>query len=80
MATRDFSATPLTSTTLEGGFLEMATALNAAEVNDTTAPNQIQLTVNTDNQTVSINATIPASFAVDASGNLTITATEYIGV
>lgn len=78
MASRDFSTSPLSASTIEGGFVELATALNALEVAQTDAPNNLQLTVNTDNGTVQINATLPVSFNANADGKLEITPTEYL--
>ena len=80
MATRDFSTTPLVSGTLEGGFLELATLLQKAEVADSAAPNNIQLNINTDTGVASITASIPVSLDTDASGNTSLTAVEYVGV
>lgn len=80
MAARDFTTNPLTSTTLEGAFLEVATLLNKEEVSNLDSPNNIQLQVNTDNGVVSITANIPVSFGTTSSGELQVTSTEYIGV
>lgn len=72
---------PLKSTTLEGAFLEMAFLLQSGEVNmnnkGIAAANFINITADTDNESVSISATIPIFFGATGYGG-SIAAAEYM--
>jgi len=71
----------LQSTTLEGAFLEMAFLLQSGEVNlnnkGVAAANFINITANTDEESVNITATIPMYFGASKHGG-TIAAAEYM--
>ena len=72
---------PLKSTTLEGAFLEMAFLLQSGEVNmnnkGIAAANFINITANTDEELVNIQATIPIFFGATGHGG-SIAAAEYM--
>lgn len=67
------------STTLEGQFLEIAAALQSAEqaVTGDTQPNNIQLTIDSDDNEASVTAALPVAIANNA-GKLEVTAEAYI--
>lgn len=67
------------STTLEGQALEVFAALQSAEQASTAdnPPNNVQLTIDTDDNQASLTATLPVGVSNNA-GKLEVTATEYI--
>jgi hypothetical protein len=71
----------LQSTTLEGAFLEMAFLLQSGEVNlnnkGVAAANFINITADTNNESVNISATIPIYFGATGHGG-SIAAAEYM--
>lgn len=68
-----------TATTLEGQLWELAIRTQNAELADTTNnPNNIQTTIDTENRTVSITFTAPATFAVSSAGALVASPTAYL--
>lgn len=71
----------LQSTTLEGAFLEMAFLLQSGEVNlnnkGVAAANFINITANTDNQSVNVSATVPIFFGAAGRGG-SVAAAEYM--
>ena len=72
---------PVQSNTLEGAFLEMAFLLQSGEVNlsnkGIAASNFINITSDSDNLSVSINATMPIYFGACGKGE-SIAAAEYM--
>ena len=76
-----FNPNDLTATTLEGAFVQIAQLLQGAEqtydlAEGETRQNRVNLSVNTDQSTMSITATLPITAAVSGSG-VTYSATEY---
>lgn len=71
----------LQSTTLEGAFAEMAFLLQSGEINLTNkgvaASNFINITCDTDNQSLNINATVPIYFGACGRGG-SVAAAEYM--
>lgn len=71
----------LQSTTLEGAFLEMAFLLQSGEINlsnkGVSSANFINITADTDNALVNINATIPIYFGAFNQGG-SVVAAEYM--
>ena len=69
-----------TATTLEGQLWEIALKTQLAElaIPVETRPNNIQTTVDTENQTVSITFSVPATFSVSAAGALVAIPTAYL--
>lgn len=71
----------LESTTLEGAFLEMAFLLQSGEINlnnkGVAAANFINITADTDNESVNISATMPIFFGSCGRGG-SVAAAEYM--
>lgn len=71
----------LQSTTLEGAFLEMAFLLQSGEINlankGVAASNFINITSDTDENSVTVNATVPIYFGACGKGG-SIAAAEYM--
>ncbi len=73
------AAIETTATTLEGQLWEVALKVQIAELADTTNnPNNIQTTIDTENQTVSVTFTAPATFTVSNAGALVAAPTPYL--
>ena len=70
-------ATDIKSSTIEGGLLEIAQLLQAAEQAVTPAVNRIQITYNTDTNLVSITASLPIAATVGSTGKIEFVATPY---
>lgn len=72
---------PLTSTTLEGAFLELAFLLQSAEVNinnkGIAAANFINITSDSDTESVNVTATMPIFFGSSGRGG-SVAAAEYM--
>jgi hypothetical protein len=67
------------ATTLEGQLWELALRVQLAEKADTTNnPNNIQASVDTENQLISITFSAPASFTVNSAGALVASPTAYL--
>ncbi len=68
------------STTLEGQLWEVALRVQVAElaVDPATRPNNVTTTIDTENQTVSVTFTSPATFSVSAGGALVAAPTAYL--
>ncbi|MEM7554082.1 MAG: hypothetical protein AAF378_08275 [Cyanobacteria bacterium P01_A01_bin.84] len=75
-----FAQTDLSSTNQPAALLELATQLQASElaVPEETRPNNLTIAIDAEEGTASITATIPVTFALDSSGQLVVTATDYI--
>lgn len=76
------AADEIKSTTKENGLLEAAQLLQAAEQayvppQGATAPNRVQVAVNTDAKTVTVTATLPITFTSDSTGKMVIAADTY---
>ena len=74
------NAVSLTATTLEGQLWEAAVRTQVAELAIPVAdrPNNVQTTIDTENQTVSVTFTAPATFSVNSSGALVASPTPYL--
>lgn len=69
------------STHLAAAFLEIAQLVQAAEAASTLTPtpNNVQVSIDLDNNVATINAAIPVTSAVNStSGKLEVTATDYL--
>lgn len=67
------------ATTLEAQMLEVASAMQIAELADTTNnPNNVQVTPDFEAGTVSITATLPATFSLNTDGSLKVIPTVYL--
>lgn len=62
----------------EGQLLELAKTIADAEAALATPQNRVSITLNEEQGTVNINATLPASFTKAANGDLTVAVDEYI--
>lgn len=74
--------TDIKSTTIEGGFLELAQLLQSAEQEfippaGVAKANKVRLTIDTDANTATISATVPLALVVGADGGLRVTAATY---
>lgn len=69
-----------TATTLEGQLWEVAVRAQVAElaIDPATRPNNVTTTIDTENQTVSVTFTAPATFSVSSSGALVASPTTYL--
>jgi hypothetical protein len=69
-----------TATTLEGQLWEVALQVQLAELTIPveTRPNNIQVNVDTEGQTVSVTFSVPAQFTVSSSGALVATPVAYL--
>ena len=74
------AAATLVATTLEGQLWEAAVRAQSAElaIPADTRPNNVQTTIDTENQTVSVTFTSPATFAVSSAGALVASPTAYL--
>lgn len=73
------SAAPtLTSTTLPGSLLEVAQLLQAAEKALDPVENKITVTYNTEQETVSIQATLDVDATIHSDGRIKIGAVDYV--
>ncbi|MDZ7970510.1 MAG: hypothetical protein RM368_37230 [Nostoc sp. DedSLP03] len=68
------------ATTLEGQLWELAVRAQAAElaIPAETRPNNVTTTIDTENQTVAVTFTSPATFTVSAAGALVAAPTPYL--
>ncbi|MCV3215687.1 hypothetical protein OGM63_19585 [Plectonema radiosum NIES-515] len=68
------------ATTLEGQLWETALRIQIAElaIPVETRPNNIQVSIDTENQLVSVTFSVPATFTVDGSGSLVASPTSYL--
>ncbi|MEM9926769.1 MAG: hypothetical protein AAF915_23980 [Cyanobacteria bacterium P01_D01_bin.50] len=75
-----FAQSDLSSATQPAALLELAFQLQASEITipEETRPNNVTITVDAEEGTASISATLPVSFSLDASGQPVLTATDYI--
>ena len=75
-----FSSSDLNSTNQPAALLELAAQLQASEftVPEETRPNNVTIAVDADAGTASIAATLPVTLSLDSSGQMVITATDYI--
>lgn len=73
------AAITTTSTTLEAQFLEVAIALQNAEValNTTPVTNRVTIAPGIEAGTTTVTATLPTVLSSSASGQLVLTATPY---
>jgi hypothetical protein len=73
------SAITTTATTLPGQFLEIARELQEAELSiaEGLRPNNIQITTDVENLTVTITSTLPISFG-GTGGAMSFTANDYL--
>lgn len=69
-----------TATTLEGQLWEVAVRAQVAElaIAPEDRPNNVTTTIDTENQTVAVTFTAPATFSVNASGALVASPTPYL--
>jgi hypothetical protein len=74
------AAIDTTATTLEGQLWEVANRVQIAELNEPveTRPTNVTTTVDTENQTVSVTFTAPATFTISATGALIASPTPYL--
>lgn len=75
-----FSSSDLNSTHQAAALLELATQLQTSElgVPEEVRPNNVTIIVDADAGTASVAATLPITFSLDSSGQLVVTATDYI--
>ena len=75
-----FSSSDLNSIHQAAALLELATQLQTSElgVAEEVRPNNVTITVDADAGTASVAATLPITFSLDSSGQLVVTATDYI--
>ncbi|MCL6750066.1 hypothetical protein KBT16_03370 [Nostoc sp. CCCryo 231-06] len=68
------------ATILEGQLWEIAVRVQVAElaIDPATRPNNIQTTIDTENQTVSVTFSCPATFSLSSSGALVASPTAYL--
>ncbi|MDZ8136323.1 MAG: hypothetical protein RM049_13605 [Nostoc sp. DedQUE04] len=68
------------ATTLEGQLWEVAVRAQIAElaIDPADRPNNIQTSIDTENQLVTITFSAPATFSVSAAGALVATPTAYL--
>ncbi len=75
------AAITTTATTLAGQFIEVASALQAAEIAalaaDPNAANNVNITSDSDDGQIVVNATIPASLS-SSGGNFALTPDDYV--
>ncbi len=75
------SAITLTSTTLEGQYLELVMAIQALEANETANPNnenRVTGTINTDTLALNSTGNIAVTVTLNAQGKPEFTAVEYL--
>ena len=74
------NAATLTATTLEGQLWEVAVRAQVAELAIPVAdrPNNVQTTIDTENQTVSVTFTASATFSISSVGALEASPTPYL--
>jgi len=72
--------TPLFSIHKPAALLELALKLQTEELAlpAETRPDNISITYDTESGVVTLAATLPTTFSVDADGKLVVTATEYL--
>lgn len=69
----------LKSTHLPAAFLELVETVNLAELAVTTnPPNNVSVTLDLENLTAAISASLPLTTAVDGTGKVVTTATDYL--
>lgn len=75
-----FSSSDLNSTHQPAALLELAAQLQASEltVPEETRPNNVTIAVDADAGTASIAATLPVTLSLDSSGQMVVTATDYL--
>lgn len=68
------------STHKAAALLELAMSLQSSEltVPEETRPNNVQITFDAETGTASVAATLPVTFAPDATGKPVVTAVDYI--
>lgn len=74
------AAVASTATSLEGQLFETANRIQAAELEQPieTRPNNIQVTLDRENETISVVFTSPATFSIDGTGKLVASPTPYL--
>ncbi|WP_298908758.1 hypothetical protein [uncultured Nostoc sp.] len=74
------AAATLVATTLEGQVWETAVRAQVTELAIPVAdrPNNVQITIDTENGTVSITVTMPATIAIGSTGALVAAPTPYL--
>lgn len=72
--------TDIKSTNKAAGLLEMAQLLQVSElgVPEETRPNNVSIAIDLETGTATIAATLPISAALDNTGKIVVTATDYI--
>ena len=75
-----FAQTDLSSTHQPAALLELAAQLQASEltVDEATRPNNVTIAIDADAGTASIAATLPITLSLDSSGQVVVTASDYI--
>lgn len=75
-----FSQTDLSSINQPAALLELATQLQTSELSvpEETRPNNVTITVDADAGTASVAATLPITLSLDTSGQMVVTASDYI--
>ena len=71
-------STDLDATTAAGALLEIFSKLQTLEVASTTAPNNIQITFDTEAGTATIAASLPVAFTVATDGTIKVAAVPYL--
>ena len=74
------AAIPTTANTLEGQLFEIANRVQLAELSqpEENRPNNIQVNLDTENGTLSLTFSAPATFSINSSGQLVATPTPYL--
>lgn len=74
------AAATLVATTLEGQIWESAVRAQVAElaIAEADRPNNIQTTIDTENKTVSVTFTAPATITIGSTGALVASPTAYL--
>lgn len=75
-----FAQTDLNSDNQPAALLELAFQLQATELTipEETRPNNLTISVDAEEGTASVTATLPVTFSLDANGQPVLTATDYI--
>ena len=75
-----FAQADLESTNQPAALLELAFQLQASELTipEDTRPNNLTIAIDGEESTATVTATLPVTFALDASGKPVVTATDYI--
>lgn len=70
----------LKSTTVPAALLEMAGLAQSEElaIAADVRPDNVSITYDAETQVATITATVPATFAVDSTGKIVLTATDYL--